>query len=79
VPTTDPKLLQAREELIQYALDKVWNVPINEDFSTNSFCVIANFGLQLKAKEEALFDNIEWTDKEATVKKIEVFLRKYIK
>jgi hypothetical protein len=79
VPTTDPKLLQAREELLQYALDKVRNVPLYEDFSTNSFCVIANFGLQLEAKEEALFDNIEWTDKEATVKKIEVFLRKYIK
>jgi len=79
VPTTDPKLLQAREELLQYALDKVRNVPLYEDFSTNSFCVIANFGLQLEAKEEALFDNIEWTDKEATVKKIEVFLRKHIK
>jgi hypothetical protein len=79
VPTTDPKLLQAREELIQYALDKVKNVPVYEDFSTNSFCVIANFGLQLKAKEEALFNNIEWTDKEETVKKIEIFLRKHIK
>jgi hypothetical protein len=79
VPTTDPKLLQAREELLQYALDKVRNVPLYEKFSTNSFCVIANFGLQLKAKEEALFDNIEWADREDTIKKIEAFLRKYIK
>ncbi|MHA2400668.1 MAG: hypothetical protein ACXADU_17495 [Promethearchaeota archaeon] len=79
MPTTDPKLLQAREELIQYALDKVRNVPVYEDFSTNSFCVIANFGLQLKAKEEALFDNIEWIEREETVNKIEIFLRKHIK
>lgn len=79
MPTNDPKLLQAREELLHYALDKVRNVPVYEDFAVNSFCVIANFGLQLKAKEEALFDKIDWTDKDDTVKKIEVFLRKHIK
>ena len=79
MPTTDPKLIQAREELLQYALDKIRNVPSYSDFSSNSFCVIANFGLQLKAKEVALFDGIEWTDRAETIKKIECFLRKYIK
>ena len=79
MPTNNPRLIKAREELIQSALDKVRNAPEYGNFYTHSFYVIVCFGLQLDAKKEALFDNFEGIDKVVAIKRIEDFLRNHIK
>ncbi len=73
---------QARWSLIQHALDEICNVPDYSDFYTNTFCVIAKFGLQLKAKEEKLFEKGDWHNPEyhdELLEKVKAFLIKYIK
>ena len=76
------KVNQARWSLIQNALDEIYNVPDYSDFYSNTFCVIAKFGLQLKAKEEKLFETGDWHNpecKDNLIEKVSNFLIRYIK
>ena len=76
------KVQQARRSLIQHALDKIRNVPEYSNFRSNSFCVIANLGLQLKAKEEKLFETGDWHNPKyygELIEKVKAFLIKYIR
>jgi len=76
------KVKQARWSLIQHALDEIYNVPDYSNFYSNTFCVIAKFGLQLKAKEERLFGTGDWHNPECRdelIEKVKVFLIKYIR
>ncbi len=73
---------QARQSLIQHAFREICNVPSYSDFRSNTFCVIAKFGLYLKAKEEKLFKTDAWYAPECKVElleKMKTFLIKYIK
>ena len=58
------KVKQARFSFIQHAFEEICNVPSYSDFRKNTFCVLAKFGLQLKAKEEKLFKTGDWYDPE---------------
>jgi len=72
----------ARWSLIQQTFDKVCNVPSYSDFRSNTFCVIAHLGLQMKAKEEGLLDGEDWYNpdcKDELLEKVKAFLIKYIK
>ena len=76
------KVKQARWSLIQHALDEVCNVPEYSNFRRNFFCVIAKFGLQLKAKEEKLFETRDWYNpecKDDLIEKVSNFLIRHIK
>ena len=76
------KFLQARWSLIQHALDEICNVPEYNNFRSNTFCVIAKIGLQLKAKEERLFEIGDWHNpecKDDLIQKIRDFLIRHIK
>jgi len=76
------KIKQARWSLIQNALDEVCNVPDYNNFRRNVFCVIASFGLQLKAKEEKLFETGDWHNPECRgelTDRLTLFLTKYIR
>ncbi|MFW9882375.1 MAG: hypothetical protein ACFFG0_55645 [Candidatus Thorarchaeota archaeon] len=78
----ESKIEQARRELIQQALDEIYNVPDYSNLYTNAFCVIAKFGLQLKAREEKLFEGGDWDDpqdQDELLKKIEEFLNRNIR
>ncbi|MFW9874011.1 MAG: hypothetical protein ACFFG0_12965 [Candidatus Thorarchaeota archaeon] len=78
----ESKVEQARRELIQEALDEIYKVSDYSNLYTNTFCVIAKFGLQLKAKEEKLFEEGDWDDpqyQDEFIRKIEEFLNKHIR
>ncbi len=73
---------QARWSFIQQAFEEICNIPSYSDFRRNTFCVIARFGLQLKAKEEKLFKTGDWYAPECKgelLEKVKAFLLKYIK
>ena len=73
---------QAREFLIQHALNEIRD---NSDFNTfhrRAFCVITKHGFQLETKEEGLLIGDEWSNpacKDVLVKKVERFLDKHIR
>ena len=76
------KVKQARRSLIQHAFDEISNIPNYSNFRRNTFFVIAKLGLQLKAREEKLFDTDDWHDPECRdelTKKIREFLVKHIR
>ena len=78
----NPKHIEARSMLVQDAMDKIINVPNFCDFYQRSFCVIAKFGLQLKAKEEKLFATESWGNpecKDELIGNIRKFLNRYIR
>ena len=64
---------QARYSLIQCAFDKICNVPGYSNFRRNTFCVIVHLGLQLKAKENKLFNGDEWDNPECKDELLEHF------
>ena len=73
---------QARVFLIREALKEISELSEFTKFHTRVFCVIANYGLQLEAKEEGLLSGDEWSNpafKDILMKKVEQFLDKYIK
>lgn len=73
---------QARWSLIQQAFNEICHVPNYSNFRSNTFFVIAKLGLQLKAREEKLFDTDDWYDpecREELTNKIREFLIKYIR
>lgn len=76
------EIKQARWSLIQHALDEICNVPSYSNFRSNTFYVIAKLGLQLKKREEKLFDTDDWHNpkcRDELIKKIREFLIKHIR
>ena len=76
------KIEQAREMLVQQALDDVRATPDFSDFYLHAYYVIAKLGLLLKAKEENLFAFEEWSNpecKDELMKKIKKFLIKNVR
>ena len=76
------KIDQARELLIQQALDDISVVPDYSDFYLHYYYVIAKLGLQLKAREEGLFASEKWAIpecKDELMREIEKFLIKHVK
>ena len=68
---------QAREFLIQHALNEIREVTDFNRFHTDVFCVIANYGFQMEAKEDELFSGDEWSNpacKDVLIKRVEQFL-----
>lgn len=76
------KVEQARNLLVQLALDDIDSVEYFSDFHLHAYYVIAKLGLKLKAKEEDLFKGKEWSNpryKDVLIKKLKTFLIKHIK
>lgn len=76
------KVEQIRKEFFEQLFNEVCNVPSYSNFHSNNFNVVAKLGLQLKAKEERLFENGDWEDlgsRDELLKKIKDFLIKYTK
>ncbi len=76
------QIAQARNLLIQSALDDILSVEDFKDLYRHAYYVIAKLGLQLKAKEEQLFKGKEWSNprcKEYLIKKLKEFLVRYIR
>ena len=73
---------QARRELIQQAFNEICDVPSYSSLYMRAFYVIAKFGLQLKAKEERLFETEGWDEPQYRVellRKLKDFLNRYIR
>jgi len=73
---------QKRRNFLEEVVDGIRNVPKHDDFYLKAFYVIAKFGLQLKAKQEKLFENEDWNNfecRDELIRKVERFLEKYIK
>jgi len=72
---------QKRRSFIEQTLDKIRKVPRYNNFYLEVFYVIASFGLQLKAKQEKLFESEDWNNpkcRDDLIRKVEGFLDKYI-
>lgn len=73
---------QKRRDFLEEVVDEIRNVPEHDNFYLKAFYVIAKFGLQLKAKQEKLFENEDWNNfkcRNELIKKIEDFLERNIK
>ena len=73
---------QKRRDFLEEVVDRIRNVPKHDNFYLKAFYVIAKFGLQLKAKQEKLFENEDWNNfkcRDELIKKIEDFLERNIK
>ena len=73
---------QKRRSSIEEIVEKIRNVPRYSTFYLNTFNVIASIGLQLKAKQEKLFEGEDWNNPECQddlIRKVEGFLDKSIK
>lgn len=76
------KIEQARNLLVQLALDDICSEDNFNDFYRHVYYVIAKLGLQRKAKEERLFSTDDWSnpqDKDYLIKKLRIFLIIHIK
>lgn len=72
---------QARAFLKQEALKEIESVSDFTKVRTQVFCVIANYGLQLEAKEEELLSGDEWnypTFKDSLIERVKRFFDKHI-
>ena len=72
---------QAREFLVQNALDEINENTNFSKFYTKVFCVFAKYGLLLEAKEESFLSGDEWSNpvrREYLIKRVEQFLKKHI-
>ena len=73
---------QARNLLVQMALDDICSVENFSDFHLHAYYVIAKLGLQRKAKEEEIFEGKEWSNpqyKDVLIKRLKKFLIRQIK
>jgi len=76
------KIEQARNLLVQLALDEICSEDDFSEFHRHSYYVIAKLGLQRKAAEEDLFNRRDWSNpqcKEYLIKELEKFLTKHIR
>lgn len=72
---------QARQFLIQQAINEICEISDFTRFYIRTYYIIAKYGLQLKAKEVNLFAGDEWNDsgcRDDLVKRIEKFLKIHI-
>ena len=68
---------QKRRDFLKEVVDEIRNVPKHDNFYLKAFYVIAKFGLQLKAKQEKLFENEDWNNPECRdnlIRRVENFL-----
>ena len=82
MPTKDSPLHKKREEFIREMFEEILDVPDYSDLKSNTFNVIARLGLQLKAKEEKLLEDNDWSNPECRnniIEKIKEFLDTHIK
>lgn len=73
---------QARQFLIQEALNEICDITDFTKFYTHTYYIVAKYGLQLEAKEDGLFSGDDWRNparREVLIKKVEQFLNMYIK
>lgn len=73
---------QARNSLVEQALNEVRTIPKYSNFFLHTYYVIAKLGLQRKAKEEGLLETEDWNKeecKDALFERIKQFLIKYIR
>lgn len=73
---------QKRRDFLEQVVDKIHNIPRYNNFYREVFYMIAKFGLQLKAKQEKLFEGEDWSNyklRDELIKKIEEFLERHIK
>lgn len=76
------KIEQARNQLVQSALDEICSERNFSDFRRHAYYVIAKLGLQLKAKAGDLFEGKEWLIpryRDFLIERLKVFLIRYIK
>ena len=80
--SNNPKHVEARNMMVQTAIDEINDVKDFNDFYRRSFYIIAKLGHQLIAREEKLFGNEDWSNpecKDELIKKVRKFLVKHIK
>lgn len=73
---------QKRRSFLKEVVDEIRSVPPHDDFYLRAFYTVARFGLQLKAKQEKLFENEDWNNfecRDELIKKVEIFLDRNIK
>lgn len=72
---------EARRFLRRHALSEVEKVTDFSKFHSGVFCMLAQYGLLMKAKEEEFLSGDEWhnpSNRESLTKKVEEFLTKHI-
>lgn len=80
--TENKKINQARNLLVQLALDDICSVENFSDFFLHAYYVIAKLGLQQIAKKEHFFEGKEWSNphcKDYLIKILETFLINHIR
>jgi len=73
---------EARNSLIQHLFEEICRGKEYSDFYSHVYCVIAKVGLQLKAREEGLFEAGDWTNseyKQELIERAHQFLVKHIR
>lgn len=76
------KIEQARNLMVQLALDDICSVENFSEFYLHAYYVIAKLGLQRKTKDENLFNKGDWSNprcRNYLMKKLENFLIKHIR
>ena len=76
------KINKARQLLIDLALEEICSEKNFPDFCRHAYYVIAKLGLQLKSKEDELFEGEEWSNprcKDYLIQKLTMFLIRHIK
>jgi DNA-binding winged helix-turn-helix (wHTH) protein len=71
-----------KRDFLTQIIDELRNTPKSHNFHHTAFSTVAKFGLQLKAKQEKLFEGEDWNNpkiREELVQKIERFLDKQFK
>lgn len=78
----DDKNIQARNLLVQGALDEINEMPSYANFKSHVYYVLAKLGLHMKATEEGLFAGEDWYKsdcKEELLKTIQAFMKIHIR
>ena len=73
---------QKRRDFLTEVEDEIRDVSLHDDFYLKTFYTVVKFGLQLKAKQEKLFENEDWNNfkrRDELIQKIEDFLERHIK
>ena len=72
-----PENEKKRRDFLDQIIEELRNTPQSNDFYLSAFYTVAKFGLQLKAKQEKLFDGEGWNNpkfREQLLQKVERFL-----
>ncbi|MBY8989086.1 MAG: hypothetical protein KGD61_11580 [Candidatus Lokiarchaeota archaeon] len=72
-----PENEKKRRDFLDQIIDELRNTPQSNDFYLSAFSTVAKFGLQLKAKQEKLFDGEDWNNlkiRKILLQKLERFL-----